>query len=149
MIRKVLLGAALVATLAASAFAQAPFGSEAEAKAMLEKAVAAVKADKAVALASFLKGEGGFKDRDIYPFCANASDGAMTAHPALMGKKIQDIVDKNGKKLGEEMQKVATEGKLTEVSYMWPRPGADTTPVQKVSFVTKVADQICGVGYYK
>lgn len=149
MIRKVLLGAALVATLAASAFAQAPFGSEAEAKAMLEKAVAAVKADKAVALASFLKGEGGFKDRDLYPFCANASDGAMTAHPALMGKKIQDIVDKNGKKLGEEMQKVATEGKLTEVSYMWPRPGADTTPVQKVSFVTKVADQICGVGYYK
>jgi hypothetical protein len=151
MFRKLMIGAAAVAAVSLStfAFAQAPFGSEAEAKAMLEKAVTAVKADKAAALAMFLKGEGGFKDRDLYPFCANAGDGAMTAHPALMGKKIQDIVDKNGKKLGEEMQKVAAEGKLAEVSYMWPRPGADTTPVQKVSFVTKVGDQVCGVGYYK
>ncbi len=151
MFRKLVIGAAAVGTLALSnfAFAQAQFGTEAEAKAMLEKAVAAVKADKTKAFGMMQKGEGGFKDRDLYPFCANVGDGAMTAHPALMGKKIQDIVDKNGKKLGEEMQKVATEGKVTEVSYMWPRPGADATPVQKVSFVTKVGDQICGVGYYK
>jgi len=151
MFRKFLAAtiAATALSLSALAVAQAPFGTEAEAKAMLEKAVAAVKADKAKALATFQKGESGFKDRDLYPFCANVGDGAMTAHPALMGKKIQDIVDKNGKKLGEEMQKVATEGKFAEVSYMWPRPGADTTPVQKVSFVTKVGDQICGVGYYK
>jgi hypothetical protein len=33
---------------------------------------------------------------------------------------------------------------------MFPRPGADKTPVQKVSFVTKAsADLGCGVGYYK
>jgi hypothetical protein len=151
MIRKFMIGAAAVAALAlsTSAFAQAPFGTEAEAKAMLDKAVVAVKADKAKALGMFQKGEGGFKDRDLYPFCANAGDGAFTAHPALMGKKIQDIVDKNGKKLGEEMQKTATEGKVSDVSYMWPRPGADTTPVAKVTFVTKVGDQVCGVGYYK
>jgi hypothetical protein len=31
---------------------------------------------------------------------------------------------------------------------MWPRPG-QTEPVQKSAFVTKVADQICAVGYYK
>jgi hypothetical protein len=31
---------------------------------------------------------------------------------------------------------------------MFNRPGTNT-PVQKVSFVTKVADQTCGVGYYK
>jgi hypothetical protein len=43
---------------------------------------------------------------------------------------------------------IATEGTVGEVTYMWPRPG-DTTPVQKVSFVTKVGDQVCGVGYYK
>ena len=28
-------------------------------------------------------------------------------------------------------------------------PGADTTPVEKISFVTKVGDLGCGVGYYK
>ena len=44
------------------------FGTEEEAKAMLERAVAAVKEDKAKALDMFNKGEGGFKDRDLYVF---------------------------------------------------------------------------------
>ena len=66
-----------------------------------------------------------------------------------MGKNLRDVKDKNGKALGEEMMNVATEGKFSEVSYFWPRPGADATPVQKNSFVTEVADQVCGVGYYK
>jgi signal transduction histidine kinase len=142
---------AAITSLAFSAVAvgQAQFGTAAEAKTMLEKAVAAVKADKTKALDQMQKGEGGFKDRDLYAFCANASDGIITAHPSLKGKNIREIKDKNGKALGEEMMKVATEGKVDEVSYMWPRPGADTTPVQKVSFVTKAADQVCGVGYYK
>ncbi len=133
-----------VATLVA---AQAQFGTAAEAKAMLEKAVAAVKADKAKALAMFAKGEGGFKDRDLYPFCGGP-DGNFTAHPTLTGKSLKDLNDKAGKALGAEMYKVAQEGKVSEVSYMWPRPG-QTEPVQKVSYVTKVGDQVCAVGYYK
>jgi hypothetical protein len=49
-------------TLSTAAIAQqAQFGTAAEAKAMLERAVAAVKADKAKALEMFNKGEGGFK----------------------------------------------------------------------------------------
>ncbi len=123
------------------------FGTAAEAKAMLEKAAAAVKADKAGALAKFAKGEGGFKDRDLYPFCGGP-DGNFTAHPTLNGKSLRDLKDKAGKALGEEMYKVAAEGKVAEVAYMWPRPG-QTEPVQKVSFVTKVGDQVCAVGYYK
>jgi signal transduction histidine kinase len=149
MLRKLMLAAITSAAVSALAVAQGQFGTAAEAKAMLEKAVAAVKADKAKALDQIQKGEGGFKDRDLYAFCANASDGIITAHPSLKGTNIREIKDKNGKALGEEMMKVATEGKVDEVSYMWPRPGADTTPVQKVSFVTKAADQVCGVGYYK
>ena len=123
------------------------FGTAAEARAMLEKAVAAVKADKAGALAKFAKGEGGFKDRDLYPFCGGP-DGNFTAHPTLNGKSLRDLKDKAGKALGAEMYKVAAEGKVAEVGYMWPRPG-QTEPVQKVSFVTKVGDQVCAVGYYK
>jgi signal transduction histidine kinase len=149
MFRNLAFAAVACAAIAMSAIAQGQFGTAAEAKAMLEKAVAAVKADKTKALDQMQKGEGGFKDRDLYAFCANASDGIITAHPALKGKNIRDIKDKDGKALGEEMMKVATEGKVDEVSYMWPRPGADTTAVQKVSFVTKAADQVCGVGYYK
>ena len=125
----------------------AEFGTAAEAKAMLEKAVAAVKADKAKALDMFTKGEGGFKDRDLYPFCGGP-DGNFTAHPSLVGKSLKELKDKAGKGLGAEMYKVAQEGKISEVSYMWPRTGG-TDPVQKVSFVTKVGDQVCAVGYYK
>jgi hypothetical protein len=61
----------------------AEFGTAEEAKAMLEKAVAAVKEDKAKALDMFNKGEGGFKDRDLYVWCANASDGIVTAQPYM------------------------------------------------------------------
>ena len=123
------------------------FGTAAEAKAMLEKAVKALKADKAGALTSFTKGEGGFKDRDLYPFCGGP-DGMFTAHPSLVGKSLKDLKDKTGKPLGEEIYKSAKEGQISEVSYMWPRPGT-TEPVQKVSYVTKVGDQVCAVGYYK
>ena len=125
----------------------AEFGTAAEAKAMLEKAVAAVKADKTKALAMFAKGEGGFKDRDLYPFCGGP-DGNFTAHPSLVGKSLKDLKDKAGKPLGEEMYKVAQAGKISEVSYMWPRPGSEEL-VQKVSLVTKAGDQVCAVGYYK
>ncbi len=125
----------------------AEYGTAAEAKAMLEKAVGAVKANKAKALEMFTKGEGGFKDRDLYPFCGGP-DGNFTAHPKLVGKSLKELKDKAGKALGEEMYKVAKEGKISEVGYMWPRPGSET-PVQKVSFVTKVSDQVCAVGYYK
>jgi len=133
-----------VATLVA---AQAQYGTAAEAKTMLEKAVGAVKADKAKALSQFAKGEGGFKDRDLYPFCGGP-DGNFTAHPSLTGKSLKELKDKAGKALGAEMYNVAQEGKISEVGYMWPRPG-QTEPVQKVSYVTKVGDQVCAVGYYK
>ncbi|MEE4462352.1 cache domain-containing protein [Azotobacter chroococcum] len=123
------------------------FGTAEEAKAMLEKAVAAVEADKASALEKFTKGEDGFKDRDLYPYCGGP-DGNFTAHPTLTGQSLKDLKDKAGKPLGEEIYATAEAGKISEVAYMWPRPGTDT-PVEKVTFVTKAGDQVCVVGYYK
>jgi len=141
---------ALVVAISASAFAQAQFGTAAEAKAMLEKTVAGMKTDPAKTIAQINKGEGGFKDRDLYPVCIG-SDGKFIAHPIAerIGLVVKDIKDVTGKAYGEEFLKVAAEGKFAEVSYMFPRPGEDKTPVQKVSFVTKVGDYICLVGYYK
>jgi hypothetical protein len=140
--------AVLVLFNAASAPA-AQYGTEEEAKAMLERAVAAVKEDKAKALDMFNRGEGGFKDRDLYVFCANASDGIVTAHPyGNKGKQLRDILGKKGYPLGQEMMQKATEGTTREVTYWWPRPGTDT-PLEKTAFYTKAGDQICGVGYYK
>jgi signal transduction histidine kinase len=140
---------ALALLLPATPLLAADYGTAAEAKAMLERAVASVKADEPAALARFSKGEDGFKDRDLYVFCAGP-DGKIDAHPnpALMGNDMNTIKDKTGKLFGQEMLRVAQEGKFNEVAYMWPRPGM-TEPVAKVSYVTKVKDQVCGVGYYK
>jgi signal transduction histidine kinase len=138
---------ALSLALAGAAHAAGEFGSAAEARSMLEKAIAAVKADKAGALAQFAKGEGGFKDRDLYPFCGG-EDGNFSAHPSLTGKSMKDLKDKAGDAIGTKFYGQAKEGVVSEVAYMWPRPGSND-PVQKVSLVTKVGDQVCAVGYYK
>jgi hypothetical protein len=82
MMRRLMIGAISAAayTLSSASFAQqGQFGTALEARAMLDKAVAAVNANKDTALAMFNKGEGGFLDRDLYPFCANASDGKFVA----------------------------------------------------------------------
>ena len=138
----------LVLSTTASVWA-AEFGTAEEAKAMLERAVAAVKEDKAKALEMFNNGEDGFKDRDLYVWCANASDGIVTAHPyGQRGKQLRDIEGKRGAPFGETVMQNATEGTIKETTYWWPRPGSDT-PLEKTAFYTKAGDQICGVGYYK
>jgi hypothetical protein len=67
----------------------------------------------------------------------------------LTGRKSRTIKDAAGKMFDQELYDEAKEGQITEVSYMFPRPGTDTTPVAKISLVTKVGDLKCGVGYYK
>jgi len=149
----IVAASAAVLTLSATVFAQQDHGTADEAKAMLDKAVAAVKADEAVALAMFIKGEGGFKDRDLYVFCFRASDGKALASPpsVLAGTDARTLKDSSGNVYGVELYAAAQkpEGQFTQVSYMFPRPGPDKTPVAKTSFVTRVADLGCGVGYYK
>jgi hypothetical protein len=92
-------GAAL--TLSAAAFAQQG-GTAEDARAMLDKAVAAVKTDQAVALAMFLKGEGGFLDRDLYPFCFRIADGKTLASPKAVpvGTDVRSLKDATGNAYG-------------------------------------------------
>jgi signal transduction histidine kinase len=129
---------------------QQQFGTAAEAKAMLEKAVVALKADEKAALEKFKKGEGGFKDRDLYVFCFDTVTGKFTAHPnaKLIGTDVRTLKDKSGQPFGEKIFKTVKADTVAVVDYMFPKPG-DTKPVPKESFVTKVKDQGCGVGYYK
>ena len=150
------VSAAFIA-LSPAAFAQQSHGTADEAKAMLIKAIAAVKADKAKALDMFNKGEGGFRDRDLYVFCANANDGALVAigNPNLkqaLGMDVRAGQNSTGKAFGEEiyaaMQK--PEGQISEVAYVGPTPGKDDTLDAKVTLVARADDDLgCGVGYYK
>ena len=73
---------------------------------------------------------------------------SLTAHPKFVGTDIRTFKDKKGKPFGKEMFDSAREGVIGEVTYMWPRPDG-TEPVEKVSYITKVSGQVCGVGYYK
>ena len=158
MIRGLMMGVVSAAALAlsAAAFAQQGHPTAQEARAMLDKVVAAVKADKTKALDMFNNGEGGFRDRDLYPFCFNISDGKIVAvgNPNTKGLLGTDRETLKGatKGLGLDVYTAAQkpEGEITEVSYLSLKPGDDPNGwAPKVSFVTRVGDLGCGVGYYK
>jgi hypothetical protein len=159
MVRKLMIAAAPAAVIALSpaAFAQQTGGTAEEAKTMLMKAVAAVRADEAKALEMFNKGEGGFRDRDLYVFCVSTSDGTIVAvgNPNLkeaLGSDMRAAQNSTGRAFGAEIYAAIQkpEGQITEISYMLPRPGADDTPVARVSLVARADAEVgCGVGYYK
>jgi hypothetical protein len=120
----------------------AEYGTAEEAKAMLNRVVTAVKENKTQALADFNSGNDGFKDRDLYVLCANASDGTITASPNSNGMNLNDFPP------GQNVMKTATEEEVRETTYWWPRPGS-IKPTKKHTFYTKIGDQICGVGYWE
>ncbi len=145
---RTVLASVVVLMTASGAAVAAELGTREQAEAMLERAVAVLKADKSRALDLFTSGDGGFIKGDLYVFCGGP-DGLVTGHPYFMGGKLKEFKDKTGKATGEEIYAVAEEGKFAEVSYKWLRPGGGEEHVDKVSLITKVGDQICGVGYYK
>jgi len=128
-------------------------GSEAEAKAMFDRAIRALKANEAAALSAFNdKTNKEYHDRDIYVFCYTMSNGKFTAHPnpAIMNTDVRDLKFKDdpfGQRAFDTV-KNAEEGSVSTFDYMFPRPGS-TEPAPKRSFETRIGDQACGVAYYK
>ena len=152
MLRTGLALATAAALLGAGAtFAHAQqFGTEAEAKAMLNRAVAEMKKDETAAIAKFADKENkDFRDRDLYVFCWRMSDAFVTAHPnpQVAGTDMRNLKVKDDP-LGQRLHDAAKEGTVSSVSYNFPKPGT-TEPVPKESFVTRIGGQSCAVGYYK
>ena len=151
--RKFLLASALAATalLWGAPFASAQqFGTAAEARAMLDRAVTELKANEAAAIAKFNdKDNKQFQDRDLYVFCFNTTDGKFMAHPnpALMGTDMRAL-KMGDDPLGQKIFDQVKDGTVTSVSYSFPKPGT-TDPAPKESYITRVGNQGCGVGYYK
>jgi hypothetical protein len=124
-------------------------GTEPEARAMLERAIAALKQDETAALASFTAGAPGFKDRDLYVFCVTP-DGVVTAnggHPDHIGLDTHTEIDSQGKNIGEAILAAAEPGQVNTATYMYP-PAGSSEPALKSALIGQVEDQICGVGYY-
>ena len=106
---------AVVLMVAAGAASAAEFGTREQAEAMLERAIAVLKADKERALDLFTSGDGGFIDRDLYVFCGGP-DGMLTAHPYFMGINLKMFKDKTGMAVGEEVYASASPTNLLR----WP-----------------------------
>ncbi len=144
----------VVALLLTSTFAGAQqSATAAEAKAMLERAVAALKSNVATAWSEMNdKNNKQFHDRDLYVFCVTMADGKLTttANPKLIGTDARTLKagdDPFGQRVYDAMKSTAP-GTIATVDYKFPKPGT-TEYVPKQSFVTRVGDQGCGVGYYK
>ena len=106
----------LMAFLSISIISAEDFGTEEEAKSMLERAVNLVNYDKSYALNVFTERTGGFNFKDLYPFCADDA-GMLTGHPFNIGFDLLKFVDSDGKNVGEEFLKVAEVGKIKKVTY--------------------------------
>src|SRR3974390_3162213 len=121
MFRKLLIGAlgAMAVLFSTTAFAQ---GTAADAKAMLEKTVAAIKADKSKTLDEINAHTNGFLVGDIYPFCFKLSDGVNVAagnpnDKAAVGRDVRANKDATGDAFGQRLYDAAKEGQVNEVSY--------------------------------
>ncbi len=129
------------------------FGTAAEAKAMLERAIAALQANEAAALKDFNDANNKqFRDRDLYVFCFGLADGNFTAYqsPFLLGTDIRELKLENDP-IGQRAYDVvhdAPEGSFVTIDYDFPKPGMKK-PVAKQSLEARVGNQGCGVSYYK
>lgn len=126
-------------------------GTPAEAKAMLEKAVAHYKSvGRKQALADFTGKKAPFADRDLYVFCLGP-DGIMVAnggYPSFVGMSTDILKDANGKPLGKTLWETGSRDGGGSVEYPHINP-VSHKPEPKVSVVQKAGDDVCGVGAYK
>ncbi len=127
------------------------FGTEEEARNMLERAVNLINYNKIYALNIFTERTGGFNFKDLYPFCAN-DRGILTGHPFNVGFDLLTFIDSDGKNVGKEFLQVAQVGKINKVTFKitYPKDTIKTKDkeYEKTALVTKVDDQICAVGYH-
>jgi hypothetical protein len=146
------LAALVLGRSTASVFAQ-QFGTAEEARAMLDRAIVALKSNERTALSQFNdQGNKQFHNRDLYVFCFNISDGKVTSYsaPFLIGADVRTLTlvnDPIGQRAYDTIRTVP-EGKVAILQYKFPKPGT-IEPATKLSFETRIGNQGCGVTYYE
>lgn len=145
------LAAIACAALVSTAAAAADMAKPDEAKALSQKAQAAVNdmgSEKAFAV--FGEVDGGFQEKDLYVFCMDL-EGTMLSHakkPQLVGKNLLDF-NKYGDELFKEMTAVAKDSGEGWVDYKWPYPGSEEVKDKTSYIMTNNETFFCGVGAYK
>jgi signal transduction histidine kinase len=148
--KRLLAGIVILFMVVGLAYAQ-DRGTSADAKALLDKAVAFYKANgQEKAFAAFNDSKGQFVSKDLYIFALDMN-GKILSHGAnagLIGKDMSGTKDADGKLFMKEMVETAkTKGKGT-VDYKWENPKTKVVE-QKSSYIEKVDGVVLGCGYYK
>lgn len=125
-------------------------GTADEAKAMVEKAAAFLKANgKEKAFREFTEGSA-FKKNDIYIFVVDLN-GVILAHgsnPKLVGKDMSNLKDAGGKLFIKEIIDQANEKGSGWSDYRWANPVTKKIDL-KSTYFQKTNDVIIGCGIYK
>ena len=128
-------------------------GTTAEAKALLEKAMAHLKSTgNEKAFADFTAKDGKWQNKDLYVFVIKF-DGETVAHGAnqgLVGKNLMDLKDANGTQFIKEMVEAAKAKGTGAVDYMFTDP-ATKKVAPKTSYINRIPgfEGFAGVGVYK
>ena len=142
-----MLSLILTATLAGAE----QFGTAEQARAMLDRAITALKSDEVTALRAFSDPNNKqFHDRDLYVSCFNTADGKFTAFPGpgMIGIDVRTFRlgdDPIGQRAFDAIQSTP-EGAVATMDYNFPKSGK---PALKQSLETRIGNQGCGVAYYK
>ena len=131
------------------------FGTEKEAKQMLERTIRIVKSNPTVAFAMINVGQGGFHVKDLYPFCVD-DKGIMVAHPTLAGTDMSNFVSSDGVKVAQIMLQNAKTETFSKISYKLSRivsapnglPIPSEKESKKISFYKKVGNYVCATGFH-
>ena len=142
----------LAIVLAICMFGSAFAGTEAdEAKAMVEKASAMIKAEgREKALAEIGNPHGQFVKGEMYVFAYDLT-ATMVAHPInakLVGKNLLDVPDAEGKLFRKEIVELAKTKGSGWVDYKYKNP--QTSKIEsKTTYIHKEGDIVLCCGIYK
>lgn len=123
---------------------------KATATALLKKATAAVKADKAAALKEISDSKGPYVEGEIYVFAYDMA-GVMLAHPKnpkLIGKNLLETPDVDGKLFRKEIVEGAKAKGSGTVDYRYKNPESGKIE-DKTTHYVKAGDVILACGIYK
>lgn len=142
-----------VGLIGGAAFAADRFASADDGKAMLERAVTALKTDPKAALKQFNDEKNKqFRDRDLFVFCFSLPDGNFTAFqsPVMLGTDVRELKYQDqpiGQHAYDAVAKAA-EGDFVTIEYNFPKPGTKALAT-KQSLEARIGNEACGVTYFK
>jgi hypothetical protein len=146
--------AGLVVAWTATSSAEPQLASPADGKAMMERAIEALKANEEAALKAFNDEKNKeFRDRDLYIYCFSFPDGNITAYqsPVMIGTNVKELKIPPNNPVGQRAYDAvakAAEGEIVSFTYDFPMPGTKA-PATKETLEARVGKQACGVSYFK